>query len=658
MRRFFACVLLLSAFLCGAEETGAALSRSVFEALENAGLTPEKQYLSEALSDSFPYNALVTILPHTAPSSETAAIESPAITTLALIISQEDAAVHLDDWLDFLAVLKSSSLRTKSQIVFTATDFSPLPPEYRRGMPAGARRYMESLEEREKTCALALCPGESGPYALPGSRSSAPVRAPFLSPFRSGISAPLWLTEQLPFPVYGSTLTLYRLNLMAAESRLTLFRANEIPSAAVVWNPANLAENTALFVGLRQFVVSFKAGDANDVNYSAFLSGLGTIMAGESVSILLYSLAAGVCLLYLCFFSLFGARSKTHIPVRKSWFVLPVLIALTSAALLCGQALSGSLFPDSAAGLLLSLGVKIIFVFFLFSLLNGAASFRVPLPTGIFSVLLMLQSVLNVLVFGAMDTEVLLLFFLEFAVTACLLRTTRRNITAGVTALILGLFYVPIVRQIVIYGESGQIEAFVRGGISQNTALSFFIIPFLLIWFRIQSQFYLYLRQKRLRRRFIALWSLALVIIVGGILLGISFVFSNTLTLRQPRQSAGAVFLTFDPSPEGISMEAQTTGYFDLEIVRLTVRADLPILRCDISLAPLEGSARFSTNAASAVVSENGAIELRLPEYPPNPLELSYTAARNLPTKIHGVFFLRGSGSSIIRKETVILLHD
>jgi hypothetical protein len=198
----------------------------------------------------------------------------------------------------------------------------------------------------------------------------------------------------------------------------------------------------------------------------------------------------------------------------------------------------------------------------------------------------------------------------------------------------------------------------VSGGIWQNLLPACLLLPFLLLWFRIQGQFIIFLRQKGCKKRTTALLNGALALFLAGSFLGGSLWLSHQFSFQQTAQAASATqALIIDQSSQGVSLQTRITPYLDQEIVEITVRTDMPVIRCDIEVGPA-GGAGITPGSPFRMAGETGAVEFLLPEYPPNLLRLSYTAGRLQQTRIRGTFFVHGGNGTIIRKEAEVILHQ
>jgi hypothetical protein len=609
---------------------GAILSSSLFSALQDAGLRPEKQYLTDVMSDGFPFNVIIRV-----PGSEDA--------TLAFIASEDAAISNLDDWLEFLRILQTTEAPVSTEFVFTANDTSPLPAEMQAGIPAGTRAFIESVFDTERLCAIVLENAPTGfreqrstPFVVPGHRAA----------IGANISAPLWLSRSLPFPVFGTFLSLYRLNLLPPNARLNALQENGIPSAAIIWNPQQQAETDALFAGLQQFIADFQFDSNTDFNYSILPSSLENIVINESTYMMLYMLIAALCVLFLCLFSVVYGKSPNHIPIRKSWFALPPIVALTTAGLFYGQSISAPLFQGVFAGILLPSAGKILFVFILFSILHIICNIFFHINPAAFATLLILQSALNVLVFGLFDAEALLLFAFEFTASALLLRGTRRLAVSVITALVLVAFYIPSLQILMAFGERDQIAAFLHGGVFENMVLACIIVPFMLLWCRIQAQFSMFLKQRRVTNARVLALTSALTVIIAVSFFAVAVLLSNEFAFQRHSPAPVEYPLIMSESDDNISLDTSVDVYFEQEIVQITASADLPIIRVDITLTPLDGNNRIYSDT-----------DFQLPEYPPNPLVVSYIAGRGKPVFIEAVFFLFDENNEIIRQKTALTIN-
>jgi hypothetical protein len=439
----------------------------------------------------------------------------------------------------------------------------------------------------------------------------------------------------LPFPVFGTFLSLYHFNLIAPDARLSVLREREIPSAALIWNPSDENETGALFSGLRQCITTFTFGSQNDLNYSIIPNALEDIIINESDFIALYAVVAALCLLYLCFF---------FVPTRK-WqiLLLPLFLAATAALF----------FYTDFAGIV----SRLLLVFIAFSLLNMLLNIFFHVNHAIYGTLFVLQTVLNVLVFGTLDAELLLLFAVEFIIAIAFFRAMRQIAFCGIAAVLSAICYIFILQRILVYADYNQIHSALHSGIVANVVLACISLPFLLLWARMQTQILVFLKQKNMKPLPAVALGLALMALVAAGVFVLSLPLARSVIFRQPLPDAPKYPIVIDSSGNDISLESSVDVYFDQEMVVVTAKAELPIIRCNIRVQPLKGNAAIYANAPVVIVSDSGAVNFSLSEYPPNPLTVSYIAERNLPSTVTAEFFLAGENGAIIRAQTELGIH-
>jgi hypothetical protein len=109
-----------------------------------------------------------------------------------------------------------------------------------------------------------------------------------------------------------------------------------------------------------------------------------------------------------------------------------------------------------------------------------------------------------------------------------------------------------------------------------------------------------------------------------------------------------------DDFPDSVTLEGRDETFFDdYRVIRFTATSVLPFVRCDFAVETADGAL---ISAYPSTVSRDGrTTEFRLPEYPPNPLELSFTMPRYSPARVRGVFFLQRDAQTVIRTTGEIL---
>jgi hypothetical protein len=106
----------------------------------------------------------------------------------------------------------------------------------------------------------------------------------------------------------------------------------------------------------------------------------------------------------------------------------------------------------------------------------------------------------------------------------------------------------------------------------------------------------------------------------------------------------------------GLLLEAEFRDSIELREVTVRAGADLPVIRCDISVRAGGANQPFYSDFPFTVDIPGGVMEFTLPESPPNPLSVTYVSGKNPGAAVEAVFFLDRGDSGVTRKTARITL--
>jgi hypothetical protein len=659
---------------------GSRLSTAIFNELAGRNFSPERQDLDgqgdlfgvesrpyagtaaggqqipkTAASGEFPFNVVVT-LPQNAPAPTR---------TLALIFSQEEWSSLFPVALNFLETLRRNELPVRVQAVFTAGDTSLLPAALQRSVPAGTLGYIQrfdgSGENAAETgigtnlCALVLLLGEVGsrPRILPGTRPSMGENMGKFT-FETGISAPLWLVRQLPVPIAGGSLAFYRFNLGGHLPRLEAFSNAGIPAAALGVNAGRPREAEALFNTLTDTIGTFRFPDQgeNDVNYSAIPGTPAPLYFTEGFFLAAYLIVAACAILALCLYSTRGRW--------KLWPILPGILTVNALCLAAGQGIFDGLFP-AGGGIFLPLMFRVLFAWVMVS--SGCVVFyaKWKTPPQLYGCLNTLQSVLNILIFGAFDLLFLFFFVVQFLITS-LFGRQKKAAPLYILGFLSFALYIPVAYELLHYADRAQLFRLTTGGLPVHFFLTGLMMPFILMWLHLLTAFIASRKHTKGAGRGLtknpAASSGALYLpALGIIFFAAAWLLSSIFSFKNVEWGTGPSLTVYaDGLEQDVSLSARTQSFFgELEVLNITASSNLPLIRCDIQI--LSAAPIISSPEVSVTETRSGALDFRLAEYPPNPLGLSCMVTAGFPVSVQATFYLYDKAENrIIRRQRETVL--
>jgi hypothetical protein len=289
-------------------------------------------------------------------------------------------------------------------------------------------------------------------------------------------------------------------------------------------------------------------------------------------------------------------------------------------------------------------------------------------PPRLYAHLNILQSMLNIMIYGSFDLFFLLFFGVQFLITSLFALQKKAPAMYGAAILSLGL-YVPVGWELLRYADRAQVSRFLAGGLPVHFFVTALIMPLILMWLQGLSAFMAYRRAKKDSTRAGVIGGALAFPVLAVVLFAAAWVFFSLSVSVD--ETAGPSFFPFKNAPvtsrpslplysdgldQGIRLSAQGEPFFaEFQTLYISAASDLPLVRCDITVSSEEslvGSAELSR-----MKSSGDTLDFFLAEYPPNPLSLTCLVETGAPVQIQATFYLYNPGdNSLIRRHKTLVL--
>lgn len=466
--------LLLAVFCMPLSGDGVQSGKNIYAALKNAGFSPEFQGLSPTDAALFPQNITVRI-----PGTEERA------RTLVFAFTQEFAEADIDAIIRFLHAVESEHVSFPVLVLLSANDSTAgLPADSMHIHPSGTETFSQA-EAAENTCAIVI------EEALPGS----PEGTHPLIPGGGKDVSPLWLVQAMQSAaeagghkaVIPKTVAfLYRLGLSDEKARVSAFLAQEIPAAGILLG--HTEQDFGILLRTARVLDQMRGAAVWDRHYSHIsVPLLGyEFWVNEAFFATCYLLFAAAVLFMLCFLSFRDStRNKAILAdLARTWYLIPLLIAATTAALTVSQRFLLRV-PQLAADPVLLLGAKLLAIFtlsLLLFILEVRFNFKVSFHAAGYCLLFVAAA--NIFVFCSIDLTLLFIFVLEYA--ACLLaQRAKRMSTVMFTLALLFIPFIAPAANIVLSTNRQSLHDFAACTVAGNALAACMLYPLQMQWKRL-----------------------------------------------------------------------------------------------------------------------------------------------------------------------------
>lgn len=605
-------VFLFFSSLCFS--TPADVSRDLFDSFEAEGFKPQKQLLQGSLSDDFPFNIYFNF-----------GTKNDNNSSLLLSLNQTELITIFPELCSFLRKLIDNPPRIPVTILCSTNDTSVLPSENTK-MPAGLISYMENSFESEDFIAIVI-----DTLNFSAKETSPNIQ---LIAGGSGIVSPYQLINEFsdacnavktPYSIMIPFLTLYRLNAVHVNSRLSYFLSNRIPSFGISIKNHTQSSNTfdtvLKFISLKEKTNS-TIPDEWDIHYSIFSIFNKTFVFTEKLFIWFFVIISGFALFFLCAFSFLKVSSQLQKKdLRKTWFLPFFLLLVNTLCFYTAQIICTKMIPDWSSNPLISLIFKISLSVSLFFLISYIQYFFVfPLNTYCYGFLHSLFATLNIFVFTAIDLSLLPLFAF-LCVIILVTRTVKKTIPLVIVFILMLVAFIPFYTTLVLNCTPDAIARIVNTSWNNNLLFSFLIVPFQMIIMRLEVHRSFFGKTYKITKKYKMIYlSTALLCIVAVFVGMISWKNNykfNTIETSHAKK-------TIESTNRTITLNTQQIKKLGFTNYSCTFTSANPVIRYDIEISSDDVLPLFEANYPVDVLSKSNTAIFNLDEYPPNPFELSW----------------------------------
>ncbi len=602
--------------------------------------------LSVTSQDQFPYNILVYFPKNAEQPSSPRKNRLSAVSTenqrdlLIYAFTQEDAYDYLDSVLTFLTQLDKNP-RTCDCIVFlSAQEHSSV------GLPltfTGTEVFARTFEDAERSAAIVVGFGEQ------------PVTEIHIGNISR--TAPLWLTRQLSaacietktaYSYADKFASLYRLGLLPSNRRMNAFISNNIPAISMVFpvRPDLSVLNSLASKYTKEYSATW------DSHYLFFHLLGRDFWIGESF-FFGFSLILGTMLLLLLCTSTFKGKNGEDYKkdFMRSWFFIPLTIAITFLSLYLGQAFCRLIPLLAKASPVMQFGIKLLFALFFNAIFFGIQEFfrvySVQFTHGYFIYLI---GISNVFIFSTLD----LIFFLTFMIEYLCIYVARKSVR--IVPLILSVLLmlapaVPYIYQLTRYALPQNLQQLVFGTPLLNLFLAMLIFPFLIMWIRMIVRLQISLVENRfsLKKIFIQ-GSITTGIVVTLLLISVVTLtsLSNRIRNRQVEQKPEII----NENQYTFRIATDKTEFLGMTTQHVTITSKEDVLKYEAVISS-EGSIPLYDSTYDYTVNEEVKTAFfTIPDYPPRTITIDYATDIKDAANVFVTAWYATDKENVFRKES------
>ena len=625
MKRICFCVLLsLIVFLLPLAADQGNNSDSIYSYLQSEGFAPHI-ILNRTQSKDFPYNIYLDF-PSISPLDSSALIIS---------ISQDDAPFFLESIVQFAKELKNFARETEVIIVFTAGDTAYLPLYVSLPPPTGTASFLENIDTSQKMAAVLLQKAQSPQKAEISVTAGINKRTTthwLLDSFFYAAKKTDTNTE-----IYGGNLTAYRLGLIFPSLPLIQYFSAQIPAIQLQCTTADV---------FRIFPPLLDRLEKNrmriwDNHYGLLQLKNRVFFIPELIFVILLILMAIIILLFFCLFSFFKEKTRIlHLDdLKKTWFLIPLLILFTALCLCAGQIIVKKLVPlriaqpQTAAALKVSLAV-------LFAALASLLHKFIHFPTNdyVYAWLSNIISFVNLFIFASLELSLIMFFAIQFIIffVASYFRKTRFLL---LSALVITLSFVPFILSISRIPHETTYLRFANATLYENILIAFLLAPMEFMWIRILVRLRLFGNKARFSFPFII--ATVIIISVIGIICA---------TLIKTDSSERQRIIVADSTGK-VNCTSKRESFLDRSRIELNLESQLQPVKTEVYITSDAGMIIYDSNYP---FSNNEKTEFLLDEFPPNPLNIVYTCEKDADCKVSVTTYMKDNDGNLF-KETNLL---
>ncbi|OJF77599.1 MAG: hypothetical protein BKP49_01050 [Treponema sp. CETP13] len=616
-------------------------SDKLFFYFEDLNLHPQKQLLSNSLSDNFPYNIIITF------NNEKSELENNKV---SILVSQDYVGRYLKNFNNLFTYLqKNSTNRPIISFIFTAAD------ESSEKTIAGTKTYISSLDNKESTLLLHLDydKNNSSPdfVITPGGRSENNKGVVCSSSVLSTIIKTC-NKENISYRIKGTFFNLYRLGLINTSKTLSYLLQEGVPAISIDLTNSNVIQ---VFQFLQTFMSESENWDSSitDIHYSLIHLSHYTVFVSEYMYVILMIISIAI-MLFLSFGLSFvnGAHSYIHRKeFAKAWPIIPLAVIITLIFLILSQNLTNLIISDTTVNILFIFFLKIIFTI-LFVLLFSLAQqiFNFPMTGFIYGFLLTIVSLINIFIFASVDLPLAVVFIIEYIIIY-ITRKTRKLIYIVLIMFCMLVPYVPYLVSFFYYADSYSLNLIKNTSLKINFLFSWALVPFEIMMIRIAIRLQIWGRHptatiKKTVIRAIITASAIILFIIGSVLFTLEVLPADLKKTENNNMTELSNILTL------------TTSYNQLvgrSFVDLQVSSRIPVLRYKIILESQNQIPILEANYPYDILGAPYIATFNLDAYPPEPLNLKFSYTANHTIKCKTIAYYDINDTVISKTKEIII---
>lgn len=624
---------------------------ALFESLSESDIALSTQNLVFNESGRMPFNIIGTFSANSEKMSKETSENRADLKELYIVLSLEDFSERPNLVKNLCRKIKGAEKSFDVSLVFTYGDrFSESNP----GIITGTEFFVSNLAETSERGAVVVNFSSENSIVPGGKKSASPsylVKAAADAFFQNGTS----------YSVKAGLLGfLYRLNFLDSDEKTDFFFDAEIPSVAVNFLPdgknpeanttdtaeSDKTENLEKLPGFLESLIeniNRNGNIKNDRHANYIVAGNRLFSTSETFTVILFLLFVFLSLFVLCELSFAEKKTGERLTkdVAKLWYVIPLTILTTLAALFASQAAAEGLEKIFRFNVYLKIAVKFVlgfilssFAFFITLKIQGVLFFKA------YSFLLTICGILNLVFFTAIDISLFYLFALEYALIF-ITRPEKRTATLSTSFFILLLPFVPYAVQIIKFTKASSIETLSSSPIFVNLVITLILLPFEIMWLRILVR----LNQKWSKASDTAkhfyiqniIWiSLAFALCIAVVLAAESFI------PERYKKQTNETKTVFTGESDFIEIHCEDMVYFGENARIVTVRTKEPCETLTVRIVPEKSGDGNLESLSPVLYSDNDYVHdkvssadyFRIPVFPPEELTFRYIANRNLDSAI------------------------
>lgn len=618
-------LFLLSSFFSFAQETpqakksasGIELTKNLYSALTEQGLSVEQQDLLPSDSTSFPRNLIISISAEN-PIDYNEKWYDSSINVVVFDFPQEYVQSNLDNFVEFIKDLEKSELSYECKILLSANNSFPVISGIEgtsKNHPNGTQSFTKNLGYDDRVVSLVISELKKDSYVIPGS---------------DGTIAPLWLVRTIYDKVleagYTPNLTsifplLYSMNFGSSDSRISAFLNMGIPSAGIGLHTEQ--KDYDLLVSIAK-ELSVLRKENWDKNYLFFNLGEKDFWIPEAATVALFVLVSVIVLFIISFTGIIPTAKNKALAkdIQRTWFFYPIVVAIITIILHVAQSLSLFLIDRNP---LLIADIKIISVFTILAILfivQIKNNFRTSLRAQGF--LMVAAATVNIFVYSGIYLPAMYFFVLEFLLF--FISSKVKSVPALAVTLILSSSpFIYILAIIADNSTSYQISGFVKFSWIEDLLFALMLFPITMQIERIFIATDLFSPNKQSKKRNHIINSiLAEVVIVLFVTFIYKFV-ANILresTIKKTQPVSMRIIDIMEPS---IRASVTEQDFMELSMRTLTIKSSDPVMRYEITIESESGVPVLESNYEYILEASNK-ISFIIPDFPDGNLEIVYSA--------------------------------